>query len=367
MFAIQVLIFFILVNLSVIIQGNDTNANTFYPGDPNGPDCLINPRNPAPVKQAATRARDLLQQHQDSSQIKDRVAIMILFSRGLSSNNRNSNRLEFLHCALLKLQKNLLSQTNADIYIWALNSTENPIVIPSWLNSKDFPRTFVMELPADAWKIPCGLISEKQWTVRKHFDIDYYLMGRWRLTFSFDFAKEMGYEYHLQFDDDAMLNQPVPYNIVQKFNENGYSMGVFSDHIGEVAHVTLGLPELTYYWLKVAHYTPRGAIVQHLRSKDINSLNSENWDRMYHPGYFLLVRVSFWFKDEVQDYLTTVLRSGKDIEGRWQEQAVMNMMRLIFVSEKELWVMNEVDIGHDRHKRINFENWCVKTGLITYP
>lgn len=45
-----------------------------------------------------------------------------------------------------------------------------------------------------------------------------------RLTFSLDFAKEMGYKYHLQFDDDAMLNSKIQYNIVDKFKENNYLM-----------------------------------------------------------------------------------------------------------------------------------------------
>jgi hypothetical protein len=346
------------------VDSDVASTSSGFPNDPNGPDCAMNPRNPVPVKEAATKAKEVLAEQPSSVPIGERLAVMILFSRGFSSANQKSSRLEFLHCALLKLQKYLMSQTNADVYIWALNSTSNPISIPTWFNAKDFPRTFIMELPSEAWKIPCGLSSEKNWVVRKHFDIDYYLMGRWRLTFSLDFAKEMGYEYHLQFDDDSMINTMIPYNIIAKFQESKYNMGVFSDLIGEVSHVTLGLPELSYYWLKVNHFTPKGQIVANLRNKDLNSLNSDNWNRMYHPGYFMIFRVSFWFSWEVQDYLTTILRSGRDIEGRWQEQAVMNMIRLLFVGEKELWVMNEVDIGHDRHKRANFENWCIKQGFM---
>jgi hypothetical protein len=39
-------------------------------------------------------------------------------------------------------------------------------------------------------------------------------------------------------------------------------------------------------------------------------------------------------------------------------------MRLVFIPEERLLVMNDVDIGHDRHKKENFQAWCVKTGLI---
>jgi hypothetical protein len=174
----------------------------------------------------------------------------------------------------------------------------------------------------------------------------------------------MGYKYHLQFDDDAMLNGPLRYDIVQKLRNSSISMGVFSDVIGEVAHLTLGLPELTRYWLRIRHFTPQGALFKHLRPPDLSGLSSDGWDRLYHPGYFVILSVDFWFQSEVQDYLTTVLRSGRDVEGRWQEQAVQNMIRLVFVPEEKLLVMWDVDIGHDRHKRENFQNWCVKTGLI---
>lgn len=332
--------------------------------------CIANPRDQSPVQRAVKQAQSFLQQNPSPVPIADRIAVMILFSRGLQKNGQSSSRVEYLRCALLKLQNHLMVNSTADVYIWTLNSTDNPVVRPSWLTEKDFPRVHLIELPEDAWRIPCDLIPSDQWAARKHFDIDYYLMGRWRLTFSFDFAKAMGYEFHLQYDDDAMLNSPIPYNITAKFNENNAKIGFFSDIIGEVPHLVLGLPEITQYWLRINRYQPKGSIFQHLKKhslgENIQAISSDTWDRLYHPGYFILIRVSFWYTPEVQDYLRTIMKLGRDVEGRWQEQAVMNMISLIFLPEKEVWVMQEVDIGHDRHKRANFENWCVKTGLIQH-
>eukprot|EP01039_Chlorochromonas_danica_P000673 gene670-728_t len=310
----------------------------------------------------STSSSSNITSHNVNVPIKDRLAIMILFSRGFSQSS--NGRLEWLHCTLLKLQKYLQANTPADIYIWTLNTTSSIPVIPNWLTPEAFPRVNIITIPTEVWRIPCELKDDSQWVVRKHFDIDYYLMGRWRLAFSLDFAREMGYSYHLQFDDDAILNAPIPYNIVQRFRENNYDMGVFSDHIGEVAHVVAGLCELTYFWLRVSRYQPAGALLKHVRPPTLAGLAEGGWDRMYHPGYFIIFSVEFWFRDLVQDYLTTILRSGKDIEGRWQEQSVMNMMRLLFIPEDKLWIMQEVDIGHDRHKRGNFHAWCVKTGFL---
>jgi len=63
-----------------------------------------------------------------------------------------------------------------------------------------------------------------------------------------DFAREMGYAYHLQFDDDAMLNGMLAYDIVQKLRNGSVQMGVFSDVIGEVV-VSASFPPFTFVCL----------------------------------------------------------------------------------------------------------------------
>ncbi len=174
--------------------------------------------------------------------IANRLIVMILFSDGFMSHSHHSSshksnshgRQDFLHCALLKLQQHMMKLTTADIFIWNLNRNgSQAIVVPSWLNSTAFPRVHVMEIEPETWRVPCGLVNDSQWAVRDHFSLDYYLMGRWRLTFSLDFARAMGYRYHLQFDDDALLNEPVRYDLVRKMSEKGgYHMGVLDDPVG---------------------------------------------------------------------------------------------------------------------------------------
>jgi len=190
-------------------------------------------------------------------------------------------------------------------------------------------------------------------------------MGRWRITTGFDFIHKMGYKYYMQLDDDAMINNKIDFNIVEKFRRKEYNMGVFSDYIGEVPHVTQGLAELTRYWLSITKFTPTGPLFDHMNPKNIDGLTSKGWDRYYHPTYFLITEIDFWFSDIVQDYLTTVLQSGRDVEGRWGDQVTQNMMRIIFIPKDKVWVMTEIDVGHDRHKRSNFEQWCIKSGIFS--
>ena len=122
-----------------------------------------------------------------------------------------------------------------------------------------------------------------------------------------------------------------------------------------------GLAELTRYWIVVNKFTPTGPLYEHLTPKNIDGLTTDHWDRKYHPGYFTILNLDFWFSASVQDFLVTVLRTGKDVEGRWQEQGVINMVRLLFLPDSSVMVVpQQEEIKHDRHIKVNYENWCKK-------
>jgi hypothetical protein len=312
------------------------------------------------VQRSVTKANVLLQRHPTLYPREDRLAIMILFSNGLSEQS-NSERIRYLRCSLKKLRAYLMPTTPLDIFVWVRTKHGEALVVPEWIES--IPRVNVMKVEPSTWQVPCGLKSDKEWTMRYRFDYDYYLMGRWRLTFSFDFVKAMGYAYHMQFDDDSVLNGPVAYNVVNALRQGGSYMAAFFPPVDEIPEVVHGLPELTKYWLVVNSYTPQGALYQHVTPHDQSGLTSEGWDRMYYRGYGLVTSVEYWFHPQVQDYLTTVMRLGRDIEGRWQEQAVMNMMRLVFIPEEKFKQLPGVDIGHNREDKMNYVNWCVRAGF----
>jgi hypothetical protein len=325
------------------------------------PNCNSEYHNTEEVKDTVIKAKDLLNSKSDTSinsfPLENRLLIQILFSSGFDSGDSNV-RIEWLKCSLAMLNTNMLSKTTADVFLWVPESSLQSI--PTWLSEPAYARVHVIALHPTTWKVPCGLSDDTMWSVRKHFSLDYYLMGRWRLTFSLDFARAMGYKYHLQFDDDAILNSPITYDIVSKLKTTQTYMGVFSDNIGEPIHVVNGLAELTRYWLQINNFDPIGTIYKHVSPGDMNGLTTKTWDRMYHPGYFQIMSIDFYFQGHIQNYLTTILKSGSDVERRWQEQAVFNMMRLIFIPEPQFNIMYDVDIGHDRHKRSNFDNWCSK-------
>jgi hypothetical protein len=313
------------------------------------------------IKSSAAQAKLLVERFPTIVPIKDRLAVMILFSQGFK--NTHASRLNYLRCSLIQYHRQVGVNTPSDIFIWVLNSTHNPRDIPDWLNTTAFPRVNIVTIPDSTWKIPCGLIPDNQWNLRRKFDLDYYLMGRWRLTFPLGFVREMGYEYHLQLDDDAIISIPVKYNFVQRMREEKMQMAVTYMPFGEPLVITLGLPEFAYYWIKLNKYEVQGTLFQHCKPNNLQGLNSEGFDRSYYPGYFIITSVNWWFDTQPQNFLEAILRSGRDVESRWQEQAVMNMMRLLFIPEKQLWIINDIEVEHDRHKKETYQNYCAAHGI----
>lgn len=316
--------------------------------------------NPEIVEKSVVTAKEILVKNPSAVALENRLVVMVIFGGGFN----DQVRLPHLRCSLRKLQLNIMPNTPLDIYLWVPVKDAESANIPDWLKSPEFNRVFVMPIPPESFRIPCGLSDDSTWTARKHFSIEYYIMGRWRMTFAIDFVRAMGYKYYLQLDDDAMVNNQVSLNIVENFKAKGYNMGVFSDHFGEPITITNGLPELTKYWLTINKFTPRGTLLERVRGNSLANVNSDDWDRYYHPVYFLILDMDYWFGEDVQSFVSLVMKTGRDIEGRWLEQMIQNMVRLVFIPKEKVWVMNEVDVGHDRHHKASFDNWCVKTGII---
>jgi hypothetical protein len=77
---------------------------------------------------------------------------------------------------------------------------------------------------------------------------------------------------------------------------------------------------LDSFWMKTRGMSvPRGNLSAHLAG---GQFTSQSWDREYFQGCFLITNLAFWFDPAVQDYIQMVLKTGCDIEQRWQEQVM---------------------------------------------
>ena len=277
--------------------------------------------------------------------MNERLLIQIVFTEGFLE-DKIELRQKWLRCCLAKIEKFLIPHSHADVFVWV---PEEKWSEPSWLH--EFNNVHVFKLNNQTFGVPCNMPDHQSWQGRSEFEIDYYLTGRWRLTFSLEFAKKMGYEYILNIDDDTILTESVQYSIYNRAKTDNLKLAVLKNSKSRNLRYIDGLVELTKDWLLKRKYDIKGDFLCQFGdniTKDISSLNVSHWNREYYAGYFTLISVEWWFDPDVQDYLHTVLRSGKDIKHRWLEQGVLNMMRLIFVSKEEFLPIDDIHYSHTR-------------------
>lgn len=171
------------------------------------------------------------------------LAVMIIFAFRLEMplNLQMYRRLAYLHCALSKLFDHVGKYTPIHVYLWVQESSM--LYLPSWINEL-FPEVMVVAIPSSSWTLPSDSGNIENWNYG-HFHEDYFLMGRWRLTFAMSFVKAMGYQYVLQMDDDTFFMDNIEYNIVHRFQQANIIWGLRNRRFAEVAPITDGFPEIT--------------------------------------------------------------------------------------------------------------------------
>lgn len=65
------------------------------------------------------------------------------------------------------------------------------------------------------------------------------------------------------------------------------------------------------------------------------TLDRSGWHRTCVYGNFALYRTDYWFEPLVQEFLELVLFTQDQIVIRWNEQAVLGMMRLMFINKED--------------------------------
>jgi hypothetical protein len=272
---------------------------------------------------------------------ENRLAVMLVFAFDLSSpvTETAAERLTYLHCSLSQIHSKIGKFTPIDVYLWL--SPGSLSYLPTWIRQQ-FPTVIVMSIPIASWKVPSNVGHPLTWRFfGEVFSEDYFLMGRWRMMFAMHFVRRLNYQFMLQIDDDSFQLQQISFNIVDHFKRHKLHMGIRGRMFVEVDKVLSGLMPLTRYWMETRNLTTPtafpGTIFQHTTPANIDGITLNGWDKLIHSGCFVVLGTAFWFDETVQDFLNTILSTGSDIEMRWTEQAVQNLARLLFLSEKSVF------------------------------
>lgn len=346
-------LFGIVLNIGSTLFGGDTDT------DPLEHEYLV--LRGGSIKKSYTRDLDELVEILNDgvlidSNLHDTLAVMIPFTYELSrpfSQNINQRSI-YMSCALSFLIKNVLPFTPIVVYIWVLFSEVEKV--SDVLNIAGMP-VVVLPIPESSWQIPAGMTFNTNWNYA-FYPEDYFKMGRWRLTFQYDFALAMGHQYMLQMDDDTFVYEPIRFNMVEFFRIKALRLGIRKTVFQEKQVLMRGLPELARFWMSSRNMTiPFGDIFNHTRPQNISGLHSndptskEGWDRLSTVGCFLLFDVNYWLQEVIQDFVTLILKTGSDMEQRWQDQGVQNMAKLLFYPSHAIHRFEEMIV----HSKVDME------------
>jgi hypothetical protein len=269
------------------------------------------------------------------------LAIMILFTYGLT----DKTNLKQLHCNIHLLQLHMSPYTPIHIYIWLgkYNIGDN---LPYWMINK-YDNLFIMPIDKEIWKICNHQLLRPSW-------MDYYIMGRWRLLFQPYFIYHMNYNYFLQLDMDTFLTNKIEFNILDiMISKSIYFSTTNKIYKMDPLEVLNGLAEFTRFWIVTKQYNVKGGLYETTNPSSIQGLytnidNNYGWNRYIYGAYFMLFDINqFWFDSDAQDYLFSILRAGYDVEQRWLEQGVENMMMLLFIKSenKRVFTTKEIQLS----------------------
>jgi hypothetical protein len=301
----------------------------------------------ADMHQLTHQVRNYLSSIQSGSEIKDTLAVMILFAFSLETplTLNSLTRLTYLHCSLTHLTKNLAPFTDVHVYIWVKSSEIKRL--PAWLN--ELPEyCIIMTIPDSSWQAIGITTHNSAWNYGDRYSLDYFLMGRWRNTFQFSFVNDLGYDYMLQLDDDSFIMDPLRVNLVDHFRQHGHHLGTRNVRLREEALAVQGLPEFVKYWMVTRNAVlPAGSLFANLSPDDIHGLHSDGWNKLIYCSCFMIFDVKFWMQDYVLDFMNLLLKTGSDVEQRWNDQGVQNMVRLLFIPNMKITVFDHL-IAHGK-------------------
>ena len=153
--------------------------------------------------------------------------------------------MNYLHCSLFSIYNYIAHTTPIDVYLFLdENVIQNP---PKWF-SFEFPQLHILPILSESWQVPTNIGSHATWNMNE-YTLDYYLQGRWRLTYQMQFCYTLGYKYVLQVDDDTFILNSNHFNIVERMKSEGKVLGVRQRTFTESKRATRGLAEFTRYLL----------------------------------------------------------------------------------------------------------------------
>ena len=198
-------------------------------------------------------------------------------------------------------------------------------------------------IPDELWCPPeCEEIKNnpnpKKWVDPK-FPVGYRNMTRWYGILIYKYLTDLGYEWYMRMDDDSLLHSRIEYDLFKFMYDNNYEYG-FRSYCNDHISVSKGLIEFCKNYCDNNNIRPT-FLNRYGLYKTISTTSKHNILGYYNN--FLITKLSFWMRDDVQKFLQAYDGSGYQYTRRWNDLISQAVTIQIFM---------------DRNKVYHFNDWC---------
>lgn len=201
-------------------------------------------------------------------------------------------------------------------------------------------------LDGDLWSPPdCLEIKNnpniKNW-IAPQFSLGYRNMMRWYGILIYKYLTDLGYEWYMRMDDDSLLHSDIEYDIFKYMNDNNYEYG-FRSYCNDGLGVSNGLIEFCKKYMDKNDIKPT-FLDRYI--KDKKSWKSTDYNILGYYNNFLISKLSFWMRDDVQKFLKEFDNSGYMYTRRWNDLISQAVTIQIFMERNKVYHFNDWTYEH---------------------
>ena len=201
-------------------------------------------------------------------------------------------------------------------------------------------------LSGNLWSPPiCDEIKRrpdpKSW-IAPHFSVGYRNMMRWYGILIYKYLTDLGYEWYMRMDDDSLLHSVINYDLFKFMYDNNYEYG-FRSYCNDGLGVSDGLIEFCDEHIKRNNITPT-FLDRFIKNK--TSWKSSDYNILGYYNNFLISKISFWMRNDVQKFLIEFDSSGYMYTRRWNDLISQAVTIQIFMNREKVYHFNDWSYEH---------------------
>ena len=273
---------------------------------------------------------------------KDKTAIVYLAMNTKRDVSYGRDSRSMLENSLDTLYENYNNEFKHDIIIFY--DSKAPFLESDIVDiTKDRKEIRFQLIPDSLWCPPeCEELKNnpdpKSW-VRPKFSVGYRNMMRWYGILIYKYLTDLGYEWYMRMDDDSFLHSKIEYDLFKFMHDNDYEYG-FRVYINDHISGSQGLIEFCNSYCETNNIVPK-FLNRYGKHNKLTTTKNHNITGYYNN--FLISKLSFWMRKDVQNFLKSYDNSGYQYTRRWNDLISQAVTIQMFM---------------DRHKVYQFNDWC---------